>query len=226
MSNAVHASLDWSLLNPVYVKYPASYGSPSPYVDSRDGGKANLLQAAVARFPDPVYVGGYSQGAWGAGQLAKECAAGLHPNINLQGVALLADPLRPRHRQPVQGPSIGYGISGERDITGVPAWWAAVHDDPITSMLAGNPARSIPDLTLYYSIDSLAAAHRWADAMLRAILAGQLQPWWNPEHWRDWGGAFDALLNYALRGRHTTAYIDEGHTAALAEAVNAHAAAA
>lgn len=223
ISDAFMRGLNRDKFNPVYVEYPASYGTPLPYADSRQGGYDSLLAAAQARFPNPVHLYGYSQGAWGAGKLAQEHGLNLTTGVNIVGCALMADPERPHSKVPVLGPSVGYGISGERDITDVPTWWAAVENDPITSLGAGNPMRLIADLSLYYSIDSPEAVLRWFEQMMLTALARSLQPFWHPDHWRDWNDAFDALLNYAIRGRHTDAYVNEGHALCLAEAMNDNA---
>lgn len=221
MSDTFMASLDQGRFNPVYVEYPADYGDPVPYADSRQAGYDNLSAAAGLRYPDPVWVYGYSQGAWGAGKLADDAARGL-ANVNIAGVALMADPMRPAGVPLVSGTAGGYGIGGQRTIdAAMTAFWAAVADDPITSLPGGNPLRLIPDISEYWSLSSEAAVVRWLGSLIEVAVQRKLQPWWTIDHWRDWPGAIEWALNYLIRGRHTTAYIDEGHAAALAAAVNA-----
>lgn len=220
MSDAFMASLDRDRYNPVYVEYPATYGGTGPaYADSRQGGYANLLAAAEARFPDPVGLYGYSQGAWGAGELARQ--ASQIPTINVEFAALMADPLRPSGVPLVTGTAAGFGISGQRYTGLTPTLWAAVADDPITSLPAGNPLRLIPDLSEYWSLSSPDAVVRWLGSLIDVAIQGKLQPFWHPDHWRDWDGAIVWALNYLVRERHTTAYVAEGHAAALAYAANA-----
>ncbi|WP_330178688.1 PE-PPE domain-containing protein [Nocardia sp. NBC_01503] len=199
------------------VDYPAEYGSPGTYYDSRVAGREALLNA-IGESPNDVVIGGYSQGAQIAGDVAAEVSSGQHPELRVRGAALIADPSRPRGRC-VGGDPGGWGIAGERD-TGMPTWWAAATGDPITALPAGNPLRTLADMTEFYSLSSSEAAARWARHMLDTALARNLQPWWNLDHWQDWGGAVAWMKGYLTDGRHTTAYLAEGHCKALADALN------
>ncbi|MGW4532187.1 alpha/beta fold hydrolase [Nocardia sp. NPDC004340] len=199
------------------VDYPAEYGSPGTYADSRAAGREALL-GAIGASPNPVVLGGYSQGAQIAGDVAAEISAGQHPELDVRGVALIADPSRPRGRCVGIDPG-GWGISGERD-TGLPTWWVAAAGDPITSLPAGNPLRSLADMTEFYSLSSPEAATRWAQHMIDTATNRSMQPWWNVDRWQDWGGALAWMKGYLTDGRHTTAYLAEGHCKALADALN------
>ncbi|WP_458688429.1 DUF1353 domain-containing protein [Nocardia tengchongensis] len=123
-----------------------------------------------------------------AGDVAAEISAGRYPELGVRGVALIADPSRPHGRCVGADPG-GWGISGERD-TGLPTWWAAAPGDPITALPAGNPLRSLADMTEFYSLSSPEAVAHWAQTMLDTAVSRSLQPWWTLDHWQDWGGAY------------------------------------
>lgn len=206
------------------VAYDAQYGDPEPYADSRASGRANLL-AAIRATPNLVAIGGFSQGAGIAGDLAAEVGRGEHPDISVVGCALIADPLRPPNTNGTAGQHLvgvdpgGYGISGARLVEGVPAYWVAAHGDPITSLPSGSPLRSIADLSSYWSTDPEGLV-RFITDMAFVIWARKLRRWWDFRRWRDWRGATAWLTGYLTGGRHTTAYVGEGLAVQLAEAVN------
>ncbi|WP_280194191.1 PE-PPE domain-containing protein [Nocardia farcinica] len=203
----------------VPVRYPASYIHPVSYAESVRRGREAVIDAIRAT-PARVVVGGYSQGARIAGDLAAEIGRGLHPDLEVEGCALIADPLRPVGAgMPGCPVASGYGISGQRFITDIPVWWAAVEGDPITALPAGNPLRSIADVTEYMTLSDPVSAHRWGEDLLRRAVEGRWQRWWSPANWKSWGGAIAYARGYLVDGRHTTDYVLYGHAAHLARIV-------
>lgn len=202
------------------VEYPADYGQVLSYAESVQIGVSNLDNAAM-QSPNPVVIGGYSQGAAAAGDLAAAVAAGAHPYLDVRGVALIADPLRPAGAgMPGLPAAAGYGISGQR-LIGMPTLWAANDGDPITALPAGNPLRTVADVSefLAATCDPSRAADLFVTT-LRAVTDGRMQRWWDVSNWRTWGGALAYLRGYLFDGRHTDDYIRRGLCAELAAAVN------
>lgn len=203
------------------VPYPAAYGGiEMPYAESRALGRKALMDA-IAHSPYAAVIGGYSQGAGVAGDLAAEIGQGLHPHLDVRACALVADPLRPRGAgYPGAWLTSGYGISGERDVSALPTFWAATEGDPITALPQGNPLRSVADLTEWWSLRSPEGARRWGEALLEKAKHGAWQRWWSPENWRTWGGAMAYARGYLFDGRHTDDYIRLGHCERLADVIN------
>ncbi|MET8774009.1 alpha/beta fold hydrolase [Nocardia sp. NPDC004654] len=213
------ASLDPKRFNPRIVSYPADYGRTVPYVDSLVAGRKALI-AAIEESPRRVVLAGYSQGAAIAGDVAASVGGELAQII---ACALIADPLRPTGKCLGADPG-GYGIAGQRDVPDVPTYWAAAPGDPITALPAGNPLRSIADLSAYFSLSSPQAALRWGQSLIDVATRRQLQRWWSPQYWRSWSGAVAFARGYLIDGRHTDDYIRYGHAKRLAERLNAEVA--
>ncbi|NEW33810.1 alpha/beta fold hydrolase [Nocardia cyriacigeorgica] len=201
------------------LRYPASYGGFAPsYADSREAGMAELI-TAVSKAPGRVVVGGYSQGAGIAGDLAE--GSGRVFDGKVVACALISDPSRPPGAgMPGRPVASGYGISGARGSMSVPTWWAAAEGDPITALPEGNPLRSIADMSEYFSFQSPGDAHRWMESLADRCRRNAWQRWWSPENWRTWGGAMAYARGYLVDGKHTTDYLLHGHAQALAETVN------
>lgn len=216
--------LDKSRFSPRIVPYPATFGgAEAAYESSKAAGRMALIEAIRAT-PNRVVIGGYSQGAVIAGDLAREVSEGWHPELELAGVALIADGRRPRgHGVPGYRPTDGYGIVGERGVYGdvFPTFWAAAPGDPITALPEGNPLRTVADMVPWFSLRSPAEALQWATAMLMTAANGRAQVWWKPHLWPQWNGAVAYARGYLFDGRHGAAYISEGYNQQLAEAVNA-----
>lgn len=219
VSGAFAAALNPALFRFSMVPYPAAYGDPVPYADSCAIGKRRLLDE-IDRSPNPVLLAGYSQGAAIAGDLAAEIGRGEHPGRWVVGCALIADPLRPAgHFIGARDPG-GFGIAGQREISGVPAYWAAAPGDPITALPAGNALRTLADTTAYFSIAGPLAAVRWMRAVVDVARRNQLQRWWSPTNRREWGGVIAYARGYLTDGRHTDDYVRNGHAQRLAQVVN------
>lgn len=218
ISTAFADALDRSRFEPRIVQYPAEYGTPGPYAESRRRGRRALLEAIPLR--RRYVLAGYSQGAGIAGDLARsivKCQPGALAE-RLVGCALIADPLRPAGAgMPHRPPAPGYGIAGTRDVPAVPTWWAAAAGDPITALPAGNPLRSIADLSEWYSLAGPAEIARWGADLVEKCHAGAVQRWWSLENWRTWLGATAYARGYLIDGRHTTDYLTHGHVQALAD---------
>jgi hypothetical protein len=203
-----------------YLSYPASYGSPA-YGDSNATGRRILLDA-IRDTPNRACIGGFSQGAAAAGDAAMEIGAGLHPGLELDAVALIADPLRPPGAGiPGVNPADGYGIAGARPIAGrgIKTYWAANPADVITSAGAGSPLRSIADFTEWFSLGSPEEADAWMRDLIARAKQRRWQRWWSIEHWQTWGGAAADAAGY-LTGRHTVDYVALQYCRKLATAVN------
>lgn len=218
---AFMAKLDLALINPYIVPYPAEVGSPMPYADSRAAGRQALIDA-IRSTDNLALIGGYSQGAAIAGDLAAEIASGALPDLEVVGCALIADSRRPigggMPGQPITG---GYGIEEERHIGDkVPTWWAAHGGDPITALPAGDPLRSLADIVQWYSIASPSAAYAWALDLYDRTRHGMWQAWWQPQDWKDWWGALGFSANYLAWGYHGSKYVIDGYCDALAAVVN------
>jgi hypothetical protein len=202
------------------VVYPADFGFPVPYCDSRSDGRTAAL-AVIRSSSNLVLLGGYSQGAQIAGDLAAEIST--NPELamlrgKIVACALIADPSRPEGAGTDDFPATGYGIEGSREVL-PPVFWATAPGDPISALPAGNALRTIADLTEFWSSDPLAWA-RWGNAMISEIKHKRLQRWWSIKNWRTWGSALAYMRGYVFDGRHTDAYIDEGHAVKLAQIVS------
>lgn len=192
-----------------YVPYPADYGKVVSYAESARLGELALARA-VNECPGAVVVGGYSQGAAIAGNYAARVGRN-----KVIACVLIADPLRQGIRATVNPKPEGYGIGGEREIPMVVKQVAA-WGDPITSLPAGNYLRTVADFSEFMGRD----VNAWAVNVLSKIVRGQVQPWWRWSNRRDWAEAGRWLRGYSHDGRHTTAYVQEGLTKQLADAVN------
>lgn len=221
ISTAFADALDPARFNPLIVTYPAEYGTPRPYAESRRLGRWALLDALPVR--RSYVLAGYSQGAGIAGDVARDIVEHMPGAVadHLVGCALIADPLRPAGAgMPHRPPAPGYGIAGTRDVPTVPTWWAAADGDPITALPPGNPLRSVADLSEWWSLAGPAEAVRWGEDIVEKCRTGTLQRWWSPAHWRSWAGAMAFARGYLFDGRHTTDYLAHGHVQALADVVN------
>lgn len=208
-----------------YVQYPADYGVRLTYEESLAEGHRLLIEA-ITESPYPVIIGGYSQGADIAGTVAAEISAGAHPELTVLGAVLIADPWRPARTSidtVVMGASSGFGIRGQRAIGGMPVFWAANEGDPITALPAGNPLRSLADISEFMSATlDRERANELYTKVLTAVSNGRMQRWWSRSNWRTWGGALAYVRGYLVDGRHTDDYIRHGHCATLARVVMNH----
>ncbi|WP_280452267.1 hypothetical protein [Nocardia cyriacigeorgica] len=225
ISLAFADALDPSRFAPRIVPYPAEYGNPRPYAESRRLGRRALLDAIPVR--RSFVLAGYSQGAGIAGDLARDIVEHMPGALadHLVGCALISDPLRPAGAgMPHRPPAPGYGIAGTRDVPAVPTWWAAAEGDPITALPAGNPLRSVADVSEWWSLAGPAEVTRWGADLVEKCRAGTYQRWWSLANWRSWAGAMAFARGYLWDGRHTTDYLVHGHVQALADTVNREAA--
>lgn len=204
------------------VPYPAEYGRPNSYAVSRGWGIDKLVKMSQAE-PGPVIWWGYSQGAAIVGEAARQYAYMPNAGVDLRGVGVVADPWR----APDQPSGVddnyrhkGYGIAGGRYLpegAGFPTWSITAASDPICDLPSGNPLRTIADATEFLSTSNPRA---WIEDLLVKAKKQQYQQWWNLRNIASWGGALAYLKGYLLDGRHTIAYIREGHLDRLANATN------
>lgn len=224
VSETFGAALDAERFRFRAVEYPADYGDVLSLDESVAAGQIALAQAVDAS-PNLAVIGGYSQGALAAGNLAAEIADGKHPTLEVLACALIADPLRPAGATaPGMTTASGFGISGQRPVgKTVPTFWAANEGDPITSIPAGDPLRTVADLSQFMAatLDPV-RARDLADKTWFAMVAGGFQRWWDLSNWRSWLGAVAYARGFVYDGRHTDDYIRRGLCATLADVVNEH----
>ncbi|GGG03835.1 hypothetical protein GCM10007304_17450 [Rhodococcoides trifolii] len=200
--------LDRRRINVRYVAYPGT----AQFGDSVPAGERALANAIDRSNAASQMVGGFSQGAIIAGNVAAK-----RP---LAGCALIADPLRAEGTEPLNRGVGGYGILGSRRVLPTWLWQVAAAGDPISALVKGSPLRGLGDVAEFASQNP----DVWVRGMLDKAQHNGFQPWWNPAYWRDWGTAAGWLNNYLTQGRHTAAYVDEGLCAQLATKVNQAAA--
>jgi hypothetical protein len=216
------AQLDVTCITAHIVSYPAQIGGTGmPYADSRAAGRKALIDA-IRSTSNLALIGGYSQGAAIAGDLAAEIITGDLPDLQVVGCTLLADSRRPigggMPGRPITG---GYGIEEQRPIGAkIPTYWAAHPGDPISSLPAGDPLRSLADMVQWYSIASAPAAYAWAQDLYDRTKHDMWQAWWQPQNWRDWLGALGFAANYLAWGYHGSKYVTDGYCNQLAAVVN------
>ncbi|MGW0043362.1 alpha/beta fold hydrolase [Rhodococcus sp. NPDC003348] len=187
------------------VPWEASYGPyPEPGGSSFDKALADgraLLLDMIADDPNPVVLLGYSGGAALAGNVAAEIARGLHPDLVVRGVGLIADPLRPE-----SAGLPGWGIAGRRSIGGaMPVWQIADPRDVICCCPANSPLRTLADQSAAFS---LADPRAWVVDLLDRLRTRRWQAvlieWWHPwTVWRQYSNAIDDVEGYLYRGDHT-----------------------
>ena len=190
----------------VWVPYPAVYAQGvGGYGASREAGVVAAARAVDAA-PGAVYLIGFSQGAASAGDLARRIALLQYPRLSLSGVGLLADPMRHRD-QGLPGQTSGWGIGGERFIPTdrFPVWQLAAPGDPICRLPAGNPLRSLADLSEYYAPGG---EREWFRQLRLRAEGNRWQKWWNPANVASWFGAIAWAKGYLVDGRHAC-YDDE-----------------
>lgn len=220
VSMAFGNALDRSRFEFQPLTYPADYGRGMSYAESVAIGRQILIDAIRAT-PNRAVCGGYSQGAGIAGGLAAEIGRGEHPDLDVMACALIADPARPVGAgMPYRSIASGYGITGQRFIEGIQTFWAANEGDPITSLPAGNPLRTLADATEFYSLQP-GDAQRWMEAILTRARENRWQRWWSLENWRTWTGAIAYARGYLVDGRHGGDYIRFEHAQHLARVISA-----
>jgi hypothetical protein len=223
--------LDSSHYETRVVPYPSSFGGSGPsFAVSRAAGETALWKALQELNGAPVVLAGYSQGAVIAGDVARNISEGNWASgpMTVKAVALIADGYRPRGvglvppGQTSIGVAEGYGIAGERVIPEhlFPVFHVSAWGDPISSLPAGNPLRSVADLVEWYSLRSPAEALQWGAAMLDTVVQRRLQQWWLPANWGRWNSAIAFARGYLFDGRHTTDYIFHDYTRTLAGRLN------
>lgn len=218
VSGTFLGALDQARFEVVNVPYPAEYGDPDSYIQSRAIGRANAIQA-IKNTPNLAVLGGYSAGAEISGDLARDIGAARDPELSalkVLGCSLMADPSRPFGQG---GTPIGYGISGQRGIVGLPTWWVANPTDPITCLDPGSALRLIADFTGLFSLDPR-QWFAWLQSLPQIIAANEEQHWWEHTNPLEILNAGNELVNYMFAGQHTTRYIEGGYAQRLADTVN------
>jgi hypothetical protein len=189
-------------------------------IDCPPAGKAAGMRAltrAVAESTNRVVIVGYSQGAGIAGDFAAEVGSGFYAALRSKVLAcgLIADPLRP-HLAALGPDPGGYGILGQREVSGVPTYWVAAGGDPITALSAGSPLRGVADVTEYWRLSSPVAFVRWGQTLVDAAARRSRHRWWAKSGGREPDETVSWTRAYLVDGRHSNAYVSEGHCDRLA----------
>ncbi|QSE94169.1 alpha/beta fold hydrolase [Rhodococcus pseudokoreensis] len=193
----------------VEVPWSAQYGPvPAPLGSSFDTslrtGRLMLLDY-IRRDPNPVVIIGYSGGGALAGNVAAEIARGEHPALDVRGVGLISDPLRPMTRT-----DYTWGIAGKRWINAdFPVWHLADPSDVITSCPEDSPLRTFADQSASFALADL-RSWGWdlVDRIRRRRWQATIRDWHNaPEIWRAYTQALHGADGYLRRGDHTSYHL-------------------
>lgn len=205
------------------VPWPASYG-PTAGLGFGSSYGANLqrgitdLNLAIGsvneriggyKDSDRIALYGYSAGATLTGNFAN---TGLWRS-RIAAVGLVADPMRPRGMGGV-GPASGWGVGGERRVSGLPVVWAADPRDPITALEENSPVRTFADQSYAASFNPGQAPY-WINDIAGKVTSAKWQQvainWWNPIGvFQQYGRALDALDRYLWKGDHTSYGVRQG----------------
>lgn len=203
--------------------YPAAYWpafGDLDYAESKRVGAKSIIDH-VRMSPNKCVIGGYSQGADIAGDVAAEIGQGIHPDLEVLAVALIADPSREVGAYTGLNPGYGtYGITGSRPIRGIPVGTVAAQGDMISALPAGSPLRTISDFSEFMSLKSSKDAREWGEDLLDKIVNKKRQDWWAPWKWAGWAGSVTYAQGYLFGDKHSGAYVTEGHCDRLAKSVN------
>lgn len=212
MCKNVTDQLDPARFTCVELPYSASYGYPDAYGDSRDQAVAAVLEYVADHPTEKIVLLGYSQGAVVVGRASNLLRkAG---NTQIVGVGLIAD--GERHRDQGRRTN-GYGIVKERYVTDDrwPVWTMVADGDPICNLPKDNALRWIGDMSEFMGRD----LRRWfLDLSMKTTSRGFQE--WNGLNPAAWFGAVEYAQNYLTRGRHTVAYVKDGHCDELAAYIN------
>ncbi|MFJ9370513.1 hypothetical protein ACIRRA_39665 [Nocardia sp. NPDC101769] len=184
-------------------------------------GSRSIVEAAVLRevhrSARPLILVGYAHGAAIVGDVAAEFGGGGSPIV---ACALVSDPFRPRGQVVGNDPG-GYGILGEREVSAVPAYWAAARGDLTTALVDGSSLRMVPELFEYFDLSTDEAVIDWRRRLVDAAIREQLARY--PAARRLWYGRrpehFMTTANL-LTGANETNYVRLGHVERLAQTIN------
>jgi hypothetical protein len=171
---------------PMQADYPAAYGIPMGEAASIQTGVTNVL-TMIRNAPNPVVLIGYSQGAQVVRMILSELAAGLHPDLQVIGAALIADPWRepgvangtPDLRTRLNG----WGIAGSGGDVPENIWFCeiAYPGDMIPNADGDNLVRIFADWTAWMSVSDMIG---WGNDILNKIRSNRFQRvvvnWRNP----------------------------------------------
>lgn len=176
------------------------------------------LAGEVARDPNPVILAGYSAGAQVISQLLTSMHAGVHTNLEIPAVVMVANPLQRREEVPATSRTL-FGIAGEhgpwpRDIQ---LFSLANPADIIPCSEEHSPLRGFSDITRTFSFHD---PFRWIGKYLEAAFTGRNQNWWNPFTRGAWARAVDGGIGYLNRTQHEQWYLEGDRLKSLAASVN------
>lgn len=214
VSEALRRAVDGAQVRFRYVDYPASYGPATGHWDlsiaeSVAVGRRSLVDAIRAT-SNLAVIGGYSQGAMAAVEVARDVLP-RDRSLEVLAVAALGNPYQPVH--------VGRGgIAGQINVPRLLLSHYAP-GDPISDLPLGSPLRSIADVTEWMSLRSPEASWLWwQHSILDRALDAKFQAWWQPWRWRDVASAVDYVNGY-LGTRHTSDYISGGYVQRLARQI-------
>ena len=194
------------------VPWSASYGSvPAPFGSSFDTSLREgrtLLLRMIKDDPNPVILLGFSGGAALAGNVAAEIGRGEHPQLVVNGVGLISDPLR--HTLNTNDKVTGwgtdkFGIAGARAIVAnFPVWSMADPADVITCCPVNSPLRTISDQSAAFSlIDPKAWGWDLVERLRQQRWQATIRDWRNVrEVWAAYSAAIDGAQGYLFARDH------------------------
>lgn len=203
MLSEVTKELDKKKFRIVELNYTAAYGpiGNEAFGFSQANGRKELRNQ-IEKAEGKVILLGFSAGAQLAGDVAKSIADGVFPGYRekVLAVGLIADPARSSRQ--IQGRDRGgFGITGDRYIstTYFPVWQFSAPGDPISELPAGNPLRTIADMSYFYNTLNPGP---WFQDLLAKAQSNRFQRWWDIKNIASWNGAIGWLMNYLVNGRH------------------------
>jgi len=113
----------------------------------------------------------------------------------------------------------GYGILGQRQVSGVPTYWAAAIGDSITALSAGSPLRGVAEVTDYWSLASPVAFMQWGKALVDSAERRGIRRWFTKSG-QEPADTMGWTRGYLADGRHSKAYVTEGHCERLADTID------
>ncbi|AXQ64472.1 lysin B [Gordonia phage Neville] len=179
----------------LHLPWSASYGPvPNPFGESFDKALATGFEMLDDLLDDGPAVGiGFSGGA----KLLGDFTRVRHPN--LKAVGLIADPAMPW----LTRNGNRFGITGSRNVSGLPVMWKADPKDGIPLCPSNSPLRTLADQSSAFSLGDPAA---WGESMFTKLRRGQFQQVDPVRQFTmgEWLEAIKLFRGYGRGGDHTS----------------------